>query len=83
MIVMQLPLYSREEIQIVLKAFHAAVSVSIYVPYSSSETIITSQRKFNTRGVPPEELKDADSAKIPLIDWGFDSVHVIKIKQGD
>lgn len=83
MIVMQLPLYSREEIQIVLKAFHTAASVSIYVPYSSSDAVIAAQRKFSTISVPPEELKDADAAKTPLIDWGFDSVHVIKIKQGD
>lgn len=83
MIVMQLPLYSREEIQIVLKALQAVTSVSIYIPHCDSEAVVSAQRKFSQRNVPPEELKDADTAKTPLIDWGFDSVHVIRIKQGD
>lgn len=83
MVVIQFPLYSREEIQILLKALHAVASISIYVPYCGSEAVMSAQRKFSQRNVPPEELKDADAAKIPIIDWGFDSVHVIRIKQGD
>lgn len=83
LVVIQLPIYSREEIQILIKNLKPAYSISIYVPYSSSEAIISAQRQFYIRDIPLEELKYADEAKPPLISWGFDGLQSIKIKQGD
>ncbi|MNG12878.1 hypothetical protein D3C84_965150 [compost metagenome] len=83
LVALQLPLYSRAEIQLIVKELTPVASISIYVPYSSSEAVIASKRKFIYRGVPEEELKDADEARVPLMDWGFDSIQVKRIKQGD
>ncbi|AVI84086.1 MULTISPECIES: hypothetical protein [Pseudomonas syringae group] len=83
LIIVRLPIYSREEIQIILKDMHPLASVSIHVPHSSSDAIISAKRKFSFRDIPVEELQDADSAKTPLITWGFESVVVSKIRQGD
>lgn len=83
LVVLQLPLYSRAEIQLIIKELTPVASISIYVPYSSSEAVIASKRKFIYRGVPEEELKDADEARVPLMEWGFDSIQVKRIKQGD
>lgn len=83
LVVVRLPIYSREELQIILKDVHPISAVSIHIPYSSSEAIISAKRKFSFRDVPEEEIKDADGAKIPLITWGFDNVSISKIRQGD
>lgn len=83
LIILQLPLYNREEIQLVIKELQPAASISIQIPYSISEAIISAKRQFSFRDVPVEELQDADAAKIPSMDWGFDSIQVTRIKQGD
>ncbi|MGF6329370.1 hypothetical protein [Pseudomonas sp. BS3782 TE3695] len=83
LIILQLPLYNREEIQLVIKELQPAASISIQIPYSTSDAIVSAKRQFSFRDVPAEELQDADAAKIPLMDWGFDSIQVTRIKQGD
>ncbi|WP_070888159.1 TetR/AcrR family transcriptional regulator [Pseudomonas argentinensis] len=83
LIVIRLPIYSQEEIKLLMKALRPITSFSMYVPYSASEAIIASQRQFNFRDIPPEELRDADNAKLPSMNWGFDSIHINKIRQGD
>lgn len=81
--VIQLPIYSQEEIKLLIKKLSPISSFSIYVPYCASEAVLSAQRKFSFRDIPPEELSYADQAKLPLMSWGFDSIYVVKIKQGD
>jgi AcrR family transcriptional regulator len=83
LIVIRLPLYSQEEIKLFIRSLRPISSFSIYVPYSASEAIISAKRQFSFRDTPPEELAYADNAKLPLMSWGFDSIYVTKIKQGD
>ncbi|MFJ2548821.1 hypothetical protein ACIOVF_20440 [Pseudomonas sp. NPDC087612] len=83
LVALQLPLYSREEIQLVVKEIRPINSISIHIPYSSSDAVISAKRQFSFRDVPAEELQDADTAKTPLMDWGFDSIQITRIKQGD
>ena len=83
LIAIQIPLYSQEEIKLFMKSLSPITSFSIYVPYSSSEAIISAKRKFSFRDIPPEEFMDADNAKIPLMTWGFESIYITKVKQGD
>ncbi|VVP58868.1 TetR/AcrR family transcriptional regulator [Pseudomonas fluorescens] len=83
LITIKLPLYSQEEIKLFMKSLSPITSFSIYVPYSSSDAIISAKRKFSFRDIPPEELMDADNAKIPLMTWGFESIYITRVKQGD
>lgn len=83
LIVIRLPIYSQEEIKILMKDLSPITSFSIYVPYSASEAIISAKRQFNFRDIPPDELTYADNAKLPTMSWGFNSIYVVKIKQGD
>lgn len=83
LIVIRLPLYSQEEIKILMKGLSPISSFSIYVPYSSSDATISAKRQFSFRDVPPEEITDADNAKTPSMAWGFESIHIIKVRQGD
>lgn len=83
LIVLRLPVYSQEEIKIIIKSLSPISSFSIYVPYSASDAVVSAKRQFSFRDIPPEELADADSAKLPQMTWGFDAIHIAKIKQGD
>ncbi|MBB3271406.1 AcrR family transcriptional regulator [Pseudomonas sp. OG7] len=83
LIVVRLPLYSQEELKLLMKSLAPISSFSIYVPYSPSEAIISAKRQFNFRDIPPEELRTADSARLPLPAWGFESIHINKVKQGE
>ncbi|WP_430491715.1 hypothetical protein [Pseudomonas fulva] len=83
LIVIRLPLYSQEELKLAMRNLAPISSFSIYIPYSSSEAIISAKRQFSFRDIPPEELKIADAARIPLPSWGFESIQISKIKQGE
>lgn len=83
LIVVRLPLYSQEELKLLMKNLAPLTSFSIYVPYSSSDAIISAKRQFSFRDIPLEELKLADTARTPLPAWGFESIHINKVKQGD
>lgn len=83
LIVIRLPLYSQEELKLAMRNLTPISSFSIYIPHSSSEAIISAKRQFSFRDIPPEELKIADSARMPLPSWGFESIQINKIKQGE
>lgn len=83
LIVIRLPLYSQEELKLIMRNLAPISSFSIYIPYSYSEAIISAKRQFSFRDIPPEELKIADAARIPLPSWGFESIQISKIKQGE
>nr|GFB90240.1 hypothetical protein [Tanacetum cinerariifolium] len=82
-IVIRLPIYSREELQFILKDLQQISSISIHVPFTASETTTSANRRFGNRDIPPEELKDADNAKLPSITWGFEEVIVFRVRQGE
>ncbi|MHA6140929.1 hypothetical protein ACX3YC_26475 [Pseudomonas mohnii] len=83
LITIRLPIYSQEELKFIMKDLIPITSFSIYVPFSPSDAITVAKRKFSFRDIPPEELKIADDAKTPSITWGFESIHINRIKQGD
>jgi AcrR family transcriptional regulator len=83
LIVVRLPLYSQEELKLLMKNLAPINSFSIYVPYSPSNAVISAKRQFSFRDIPLEEIKLADTARTPLPVWGFESIHINKVKQGD
>ncbi|MBN3471261.1 TetR/AcrR family transcriptional regulator [Pseudomonas savastanoi pv. phaseolicola] len=77
---LRLPVFSQAEVGIVLSKLSKMDSISLHVPYSTSEAITAANRKFMHRNVPEDEFADADKARPPLITWGVDEVRVFKVK---
>lgn len=84
-IIVRLPLFGRSEFQNFIKQIPIEFKRSIHVPYSASESEKKVQRTFIYQKfqLPPTEIKGADTATNPSIEWGIDEVVFFKIKQGD
>ncbi|MFG0548925.1 hypothetical protein [Pseudomonas sp. yb_9] len=84
-IIVRLPLFSRSEFQNFIKQIPTEFKRSIHIPYSASDNEKKAQRTFIYQKfqLPPTEIKGADTATNPSIEWGIDEVVFFKIKQGD
>ncbi|MCW2293110.1 AcrR family transcriptional regulator [Pseudomonas sp. BIGb0408] len=84
-LIVRLPLFTRDEITGFLGGLPKSAKKSIYIPYCSSDTERKAQRTFiyQQAPVPPDEVKAADRADIPLVAWGFDQVVHFKVQQGE
>ncbi|MGY2257775.1 hypothetical protein [Pseudomonas sp. SDO55104_S430] len=77
---MRLPMFEKTDIGLLLNDLKTVSRISIHVPYVQSEAIAAANRKFMFRGVPLEEFTDADKASTPQITWGFDEVHIYRVR---
>ncbi|GLO55007.1 hypothetical protein PPUJ20066_10430 [Pseudomonas putida] len=84
-LIIRLPLFGRSEFQNFLKQIPSEFKRSIHIPYTASESEKKAQRTFIFQKIQPPlmEIKGADTATNPSIDWGVDEVVFFKIKQGD
>ncbi|RPW10800.1 hypothetical protein IPC24_16120 [Pseudomonas aeruginosa] len=84
-LIVRLPLFLRSEVQNFIKHIPTGFKKSIYVPYIASDVEKKAQRVFiyQKAPLPPAELKGADMADSPNINWGFDQVVFYRINQGD
>ncbi|MFM2595744.1 hypothetical protein AAFX19_23380 [Vibrio harveyi] len=82
-IVVQVPLFTRSELNIFKGKLPQNVKVSVIFPFCDSESLIKSQRTFNFWEVPDVEFEAADKAMPPRIQDGFDEVVLFRICQGD
>lgn len=83
MVVIRLPVFSREELQLLIRSLQPISSISICVPFTASDAVTSANRKFHFRGTPSEEFTDADAAKMPQPNWGFESIQLFKVRQGE
>ncbi|WP_449431816.1 hypothetical protein [Pseudomonas putida] len=84
-LIIRLPLFGRSDFQNFLKQIPIEFKRSIHTPYTASESEKKAQRTFIFQKIqpPPMEIKGADTATNPSIEWGVDEVVFFKIKQGD
>ncbi|WP_439854816.1 hypothetical protein [Pseudomonas yamanorum] len=82
-LIVRLPLFSRNEILNFTKHLPKQFKISVYIPYCSSDIEKRAQREFMFRNLITDETKAADNADVINIGWGFDEVVHFKIHQGD
>ena len=83
MVVIRLPIFSREELQLLIRSLQPISSISICIPFAASDAVTSANRKFNFRDTPIEEFTNADAAKTPQPNWGFESIQLYKVRQGE
>lgn len=82
-VLVRAPIYQRSAFMRLIKSVTPPCSWVVYVPQPSSPAVKQIQRKFWFDKMPPLELKAADAAELPKLDWGFDQVIQIKTNQGE
>ncbi|WED22682.1 TetR/AcrR family transcriptional regulator [Vibrio sp. JC009] len=82
-IVVQLPLFTRTELNIFKSKILSNARVGVVFPFCDSESVLKSQRVFQFRDVPDIEFTAADEMTPPLIKDGYDSVVMFRVRQGD
>lgn len=84
-LIVRLPLFSRSETKNFTDALPRRFKVSIHVPHTASESEKKAHRVFMLQGLllPAEEVRGADTADAPNINWGFDEVTFFKVHQGE
>lgn len=80
LISIRLPMFEKTDIGLLLNDLKTVAHISIHIPYVQSEAIAAANRKFMFRAVPKEEFDDADKAVTPQITWGFDEVHIYRVR---
>lgn len=80
LISIRLPMFEKTDIGLLLNDLKTVAHISIHVPYVQSEAIAAANRKFMFRGVSKEEFDDADKASTPQIAWGFDEIHIYRVR---
>lgn len=75
----QMPVYSRAEMQMFRKKIKDSESITIHIPYCSSKFGSESKRRFHYRNVPEYEAQQADKFYSPSINEGFDDIIIFRV----
>lgn len=82
-IIIRTPVYQRSAYLQIIKSVIPTSRWIVYVPTASTPAVKQAQRKFWFSKMPTSELKAADNAELPRIEWGFEQVIQLKVNQGE
>ncbi|MFK3973608.1 hypothetical protein ACI2KS_23090 [Pseudomonas sp. NPDC087358] len=82
-IIVRFPVFDRTMLDLYRRRLPPVKSTVIYIPYLQSESDINAQRSFFFKGIPEEELNQADNADPINIAHGYEEVVHFKVRQGN